>query len=40
MKKNKIKIDWANVYHCGTCSYDVKKKPEPEPEPEVKPKIK
>lgn len=20
-KVNKIKIDWANVDHCGTCSY-------------------
>jgi hypothetical protein len=21
MTQNKIKIDWANVDHCGTCSY-------------------
>ena len=28
MKKNKIKIDWANIDHCGTCSYEAKKKPE------------
>lgn len=20
-KENKIKIDWANIDHCGTCSY-------------------
>jgi len=35
MKKNKIKIDWANIDHCGTCSYEEKKK-----KPEVKPKRK
>jgi hypothetical protein len=34
MKKNKIKIDWANIDHCGKCSYEEKKKPE------VKPKLK
>ena len=28
MKQNKIKIDWANVDHCGTCSYDTPKKKE------------
>jgi len=22
-KANKIKIDWANVDHCGTCSYKI-----------------
>lgn len=22
-KDNKIKIDWANVDHCGTCSYKI-----------------
>jgi len=37
MKKNKIKIDWANVDHCGTCSYEVKKKPEA---PHIKTKLK
>jgi len=21
MKQNTIKIDWANIDHCGTCSY-------------------
>jgi hypothetical protein len=26
MKKNKIKIDWANIDHCGTCSYEPIKK--------------
>jgi len=26
MKKNNIKIDWANVDHCGTCSYEPIKK--------------
>jgi len=26
MKKNKIKIDWANIDHCGTCSYEPVKK--------------
>ena len=31
MKKNKIKIDWANIDHCGTCSYEEKKKPEVKP---------
>ena len=35
MKKNKIKIDWANIDHCGTCSYEEKKK-----KPDVKPKLK
>lgn len=20
-KENKIKVDWANVDHCGTCTY-------------------
>lgn len=24
-KVNKIKIDWANVDHCGTCSYNMSK---------------
>ena len=24
-KENKIKIDWANVDHCGTCSYKISK---------------
>jgi hypothetical protein len=29
-KTNKIKIDWANVDHCGTCAYKPKtKKVEP-----------
>jgi hypothetical protein len=37
MKKNKIKIDWANIDHCGTCSYEEKKKPDMS---EVKPKRK
>jgi hypothetical protein len=37
MKKNKIKIDWANIDHCGTCSYEKKKQPET---PEAKPKKK
>ena len=37
MKTNKIKIDWANIDHCGTCSYEVKKKPEVI---EIKPKTK
>jgi len=37
MKKNKIKIDWANIDHCGTCSYEEKKKPDTS---EVKPKRK
>lgn len=23
-KTNKIKIDWANVDHCGTCAYKAK----------------
>jgi len=23
MKLNQIKIDWANIDHCGTCSYEV-----------------
>ena len=36
MKKNKIKIDWANVDHCGTCSYEVKKKPEKLETPDIK----
>jgi len=40
MKKNKIKIDWANVDHCGTCSYEVKNKPEIIEVIEVKPKTK
>ena len=37
MKQNKIKIDWANVDHCGTCSYEKPKKKEDAPKP-VKPK--
>jgi hypothetical protein len=24
-QSNKIKIDWANVDHCGTCTYKPKK---------------
>ena len=30
MKKNKIKIDWANIDHCGTCKYirRIPKKPD------------
>lgn len=22
IKKNNIKVDWANIDHCGTCSYE------------------
>ena len=39
MKQNKIKIDWANVDHCGTCSYDKPKKKEDVSKP-TKPKTK
>ena len=39
MKKNKIKIDWANVDHCGTCSYETPKKKEDTSKP-IKLKIK
>jgi hypothetical protein len=38
MKHNKIKIDWANVDHCGTCSYEAPKKKDDESKP-IKPKI-
>jgi len=39
MKKNKIKIDWANIDHCGTCSYETPKKKTDVSKP-VKPKTK
>jgi len=39
MKQNKIKIDWANVDHCGTCSYEIPKKKTDASKP-VKPKTK
>ena len=40
-KTNKIKIDWANVDHCGTCAYKPKAKlikTEPEKALVVRPK--
>jgi hypothetical protein len=39
MKQNKIKIDWANVDHCGTCSYETPKKKTDTSKP-TKPKTK
>ena len=38
MKKNKIKIDWANIDHCGTCSYETPKKKTDVPEVKSKTK--
>ena len=40
MKKNNIKLDWANVDHCGTCSYEVKTLKKPEETKETKETVK
>ena len=40
MKQNKIKIDWANVDHCGTCSYETPKKKTEDKSKPAKPKTK
>jgi len=40
MKQNKIKIDWANVDHCGTCSYEIPKKKTEDKSKPAKPKTK